>query len=195
MIDGDSLSLQGLAHSIVVTSISAWAIAAMRVSKVQAAAFRSKAGEELLDRIEIGTVGGQMTQFGAGAFDGLLDAGHFRHTRGSSRHPWGRQARRERRLRRRAELRRTSSSSDVRTAPRRGGVHRAGSGCHVSARTRFVDEDQALWVQFGLTRMPNFDGPRRCPAAVGVNRRRERVARPRAKPESRHPMTADHRRS
>jgi hypothetical protein len=121
-----------------------------------------------------------MTQVGAGAFDGLLDAGHFRHTRGSSRHPWGRQARRERRLRRRAELRRTSSSSDVPTAPRRGGVHRAGSGCHVSARARFVDEDQPLWVQFRLTRMKNFDGPRRCPAdSVGVNRRREGVARPR----------------
>jgi hypothetical protein len=28
------------------------------------------------------------------------------------------------------------------------------AACHVGARTRFVDEDQAFRVQFGLARMP-----------------------------------------
>jgi hypothetical protein len=34
-------------------------------------------GEELLNPIDIGTVGGKVTQFGAGGFDEVLHAGHF----------------------------------------------------------------------------------------------------------------------
>jgi hypothetical protein len=34
-------------------------------------------GEELLNPIDIGTVGGKLTQFGADGFDEVFDGGHF----------------------------------------------------------------------------------------------------------------------
>lgn len=61
-------------------AVSASAIAAITASRDSAGSFSQQyldPGEEPLNRIDIGTAGGKVTQFGAGGFDEVCDAGHF----------------------------------------------------------------------------------------------------------------------
>jgi hypothetical protein len=136
-------------------------------------------GEELLDRIEIGTVSGKVSQFGACGFDGLLDAGHFVagkivHHDDVASTQGGDEALLDIGAEALAVHRAVedTGSGDFAAAqscnerrrfpmsPRHRGEQAfparaaAVATCHVGAGTGFIDEDQAFRVQFSLARMP-----------------------------------------
>ena len=140
-------------------------------------------GEELLDRVEIGAVGRQIAQFGAGRFDRLLDAGdlvageivHHDDVAGAERwnqtllhigaearaidraveHTWrGDLVDPQGRNERRRLPMAPWHAGDEALAPRAAAI----TTCHVGRRTRFVDEDQAFRVQLALAGTPFFAG-------------------------------------
>jgi hypothetical protein len=148
---------------------------------VRAAAFSFDFCEELFDRIEVGTVGGQISQLGACSFNGLSDAGHLvageivHHDDVALLQRWddglldiGKEAFA---VDRAVEHTRCGDFVGAQSrhecyrfpmAPGHVGHEALAARAtaitsrHIGRRTGFVDEDQAFRVQVGLAGMPRM---------------------------------------